>query len=279
MPNLLDAIRGNSQPQKAGVTDETQKLQTLLRAKSGKAISSGPTLSSNLQESQAVDQTNAQLGQVAAQAGLQQQGLQQQQQQAQQSEQLQSAEIAQGRQFDTMQTRLKTDALLSEFERNKGQLDLNRERANVEQLGTGIRLSDKQYTDNLQREGQKSRLDDEITFKEELLRTQLGDQQEIMEKNLGNKGILEANDREFQKSLAQMGIDDAWSMFRAQQRADQQKAMWTGIGSIATAGIGAAGKMGAGGAVESEVPGSSASDYTSLPDGDGTSAADYTSLK
>jgi hypothetical protein len=120
-------------------------------------------------------------------------------------------------------------------------LDLSKDKANAEQIGVTLRLGDQQYVSNLQREGAKARLDDDNTFKTEMLKTSLGDQQEILEKNLGNKSILDASDREFQKSLAQMGIDDAWAMFRADQRAGQQQAMWTGIGNVATAGVGAYG--------------------------------------
>jgi hypothetical protein len=110
---------GNSQPQQQGVTDETSKLQTLLRAKSGKASAGGPVASSNLGETQAVTQTNQQLGQVAAQNEIQNQTNEQQSLAQDQSAQLQNAETNQSRRFDTIQNRLKTDSLLSEYERNK----------------------------------------------------------------------------------------------------------------------------------------------------------------
>jgi hypothetical protein len=243
MANLLDTIRQNSQPQKVGVTDESNKLQTLLRAKSGKSVGGSGIAASNLGEQQAVVDTNTQLqSQVAPAAELQNQSLAGQQQGQQQQEQIQTAEIEQGRKFDTIQSRLKTEATLSEFERNKGQIDLNRDRARVEQLGQQIRLQDKKYTDNLQREGQKSRLDDELEFRKQLTKSTLGDSQEILEKGLKGKSVLDANDREFSKSLAQMGIDDAWSMFRSQQRADQQRALYTGIASVTGAGVGAYGQ-------------------------------------
>lgn len=245
MANLLDTIRQNSQPQQAGVTDETQKLQTLLRAKSGKASSGSAVGASNLGEQQAVVDTNTQLqSQVAPAAAIQAQSLAGQQQAQQQQEQLQTSEIEQSRKFDTIQNRLKTESLLSEFERNKGQIDLNRDRANAEQLGQQIRLQDKQYTDNLSREGAQARLNDSLSFNKAIARSTFGDAEEILQKGLKGKSVLDANDREFSKSLAQMGIEDAWGMFRADQRASQQRAMWTGIGSVVGAAAGAAGKSG-----------------------------------
>ncbi len=241
MANLLDTIRQNTQPQQAGMTDETQRLQTLLRAKSGKSLGGSAVGASNLAEQQAVTQTNQQLGQVAGQAEIQNQQLEGQQAQQQQAEQIQTAEIDQSRKFDTIQNKLKTEALLNDFERNKGQIDLNRDRARAEQLGAQIRLQDKQYIDNLSREGSKARLDDQLEFNKQIAKSTFGNSEQILKKNLGNREVIDASDREFSKSLTQMGVDDAWSMFRSEQAANRQKAMWTGIGSLATAAVGAAG--------------------------------------
>lgn len=243
MANLLDTIRQNNQqltkPQ--GVSDQTAQLSTLLRAKSGKQVGTPSIASSSLGEQQAVAETNQSLQGVRNQASIQQAGLEQQQAAEQQQTQLQKADIRQQNKFDTIQNKLKTDSLLSELERNKGKLDTARYQSSMEQLGANLRLQNTQYIDNLEREGARARLDDDVKFKEEMARATFGDQQDLLQKALGNKSVLDANEREFQKSMAQMGLDDSYAMFRAQQRNEAQRALYSGIGAITTAGIGAYG--------------------------------------
>lgn len=245
MANLLDTIRQNNPAlQQQGQTDQSANLQTLLRAKSGKAISGPEVAASNLQEQQTVDQTNNQLqNQIAPAAAIQNQ--QQQQQAVTQAQQVnqQGQEIAQQRKFDTLQTRLKTDQILSDLERNKGQINMQRDRAAVEQLGTNLRLQDQNYTQQLQREGNLARLGDQNSFQQSLQRNILGDNQQLLEKQLGNSSVLDANDRQFKQAMANMDINTAWDMFHNDMVAQKQRALYTGLGSLATAGIGAYGAM------------------------------------
>lgn len=240
--NLLDTIKQNSAIPTQGVTDESQKLQTLLRAKSGKAIGGAGIASSNLGEQQAVASTNQQIQtQVVPQQQIQQAGLEQQASDIQQQEQQQTADIAQSKRFDTIQTRLKTDQLLSDMERDKGRVDVLRDNARLEQLGQNLRLQTREYTDNLAREGAAARLNDDLAFKEATLRANMGNDMETMNKTIDNNTILNANDRDFEKKLGQMKITDAFSVFAATSKAANEKAMWGSIGEISKAGIGAAG--------------------------------------
>lgn len=245
MANLLDTIRQNSQQlPEQGMTDESSRLQGLLRAKSGKAIEGAPVAASSLGEQQAVTQTNQTIQQqVQPQAAIQ--GAQQATQQAgiQQQEQQQTAEIKQQRRFDDMRTQLQTQQLLNDLQRDRDTLDMRKDGARLEQLASNLRLQDKQYVDNLQREGQKRRLDNSLQFNEALTQSIFDDNQKLLEKNLDGQSVLNANDREFRKALAQMGADDAYSMFREQQKAAQQQQMWQSLGALTTAGIGAYGTI------------------------------------
>lgn len=245
MANLLDTIRQNNPGvQQQGVTDESSKLQTLLRAKSGKAVGGSGVSASNLGEQAAVAQTNNQMqNQVAPAAEIQNQGQQAQQAQQTQTTNLQTQDVEQQRKFDTIQNKMKTNQLMSEFERNKGSIDLARDKSQLEQLGFQLRLQDKGYLDNLQREGNTRRLGDQQEFNEALADSVLGDQRQLLEKGLGNKSILDADDREFKKSLANMDSAYAYDMFRKDQSAAKERAMWSGIGGLATAGVGAYGSM------------------------------------
>lgn len=248
MANLLDTIRTNNPAnQQQGVTDETSKLQALLRAKSGKAVGDSGVAASNLGEQSAVAGANQQMqNQVAPQVQIQQAGQQQQQAQQQQTEKLQTQEIEQQRKFDTIQNKMKTNQMLSDFERSKGTIDLARDKSSLEQLGFQLRLQDKSYLDNLQREGSARRLGDQQDFNQAMAESVLGDNQEVLEKNLGNKSILDADDREFKKSLANMDAADAYKMFKKDQKAAKDRALWSALGAGTQAGGSMAGSMGGG---------------------------------
>jgi hypothetical protein len=247
MANLLDTIRNNSVAPEQGVTDEAQKLQTLLRARSGKQLSGTSVAGSNLGEQAAVAQTNQQMQQqVAPQAAIQSAQLAQQSAQIQQQEQQQRGQVAQSRRFDDLQTTLKIDSTLKELERNKGQIDMNKEGARLEQLGAALRLQDKQYVDNLQREGQLARLSDDNAFREAALRSTMGDKMQIINKSIDNNAVFNDNSREFSRKVATIDIDSAYQMFNADMAAQKQQALYSGGGALLKAGIGAYGTFGGG---------------------------------
>jgi hypothetical protein len=228
MANLLDIIRGNTQQttQPQQMTDETQGLAGLLRARSGKAVGPAPVAVSQQQEAGAVAETNQQLQPVRQQAQIQQAGLEQQQASQTSQQMAQEAEVDQTRKFNTIQNQLKTNEILSDLERRRGEIDVNRDIASMEQLGATLRLQNKQYVDNLQREGARARINDGNSFAEEYTRAAFDNGATLSSNDRLNKAIVNQDDREFQKQLAQMGIDDAWGMFRDNQRAAQDQARW-----------------------------------------------------
>lgn len=242
MANLLDTIRGNAQPQQQGVTDETSKLQTLLRAKSGKAVGGSAVNASNLAEQSAVSAANSQIqNEIQPQIQMQQEAAQQQQAGIVSQEEQQRGAINQSRQADDLQTRIRTDQILADLERGKSQLNVEKDKARLEQVGANIRLQDKQYVQKLQQEASLARLQDDASFQEALSRTYFGDAQQLLQKQMGNQSILSANDRQFKEATANMDIDTAYAAMREAGRANAQAGMWQGIGNITTAGIGAYG--------------------------------------
>lgn len=242
MPNLLDAIRQNSQIQPQGQTDETQKLQGLLRAKSGKDVGGGSVAASSLGEQSAVSQANQQLqSQVVPQAQIQQQGLEQQQAQQNQQAEIQGQQIGQQRRANTLQNKVQTEQILNDLERSKGQIDLQSQKAKVDQVAQNLRLSTQQYVDNLQREGSRKRLDNSASFQEELNKSILGDQQDLLQKQLGNRDVLQASDRDFKKAMNNMQLSDARNLFQKNMKQQKQRALYSTIGAATSAGIGAYG--------------------------------------
>lgn len=236
MANLLEALR---QPQ---LEDTTSQLATLLRAKSGKAVEEPTTALSTQQEQAAVAQAATGMQPIQQAAQIQQIGQQQQAREVEQKSQQQQAEIAQARQANQMQTQLRTDQLLQELEQGRGKIDLAKYQANLEQVGQNLRLSNQQYIDNLQREGARARLNDSLQFSEQLARSTLSANKDLLEKQLGNKSILATNDREFAKKLSEMGISNAWQMFNNEMKAEKERAQIGAIGSVLIAGVSAASK-------------------------------------
>jgi hypothetical protein len=244
MANLLETIRQNTNllQKPAGVTGETEKLSTLLRAKQGKAGTEPEVAQSNIAEQQAVASTNAQLqNQVAPQLALQTAQVDQAARGMEQQRGIQEQEISQARRSEDLQNRIKTDELLRNAEQARGSLDFERDRATAEQLSHNLRLQNQQYIDNLQREGAKARLNDGLRFKEELTKSAMADNEALARDTRMQEAILKDNDRSFNKKLSQMGVDQAWANMRAEIRDAKSQAMWSAIGGATQAGIQGAG--------------------------------------
>lgn len=243
MPNLLDTIRQNSQPPvQPQVTDQTQSLSNLMRAKSGKSVGGGDVGQSNLGEAAAVNQTQQTMqNQIAPQAAIQNAGLQQQQSQQNQATQTQLTGIGQQRQFNALDNKLKTTALLNQFQQDSGKLDLQKNAAQVNQFAQGLRLQNNQYVDNLQREGAKARLDDQNSFNEQLKQQVFGDSEDVLKQQLGDKSILDASNQDFERAIGQMNVDQANYIFQTEKKAAAERAPYEAAGNIFSAGAGAAG--------------------------------------
>lgn len=236
MANLLEALK---QPQ---LEDTTSQLATLLRAKTGKAAEGPAATLSTQQEQAAVAQTATGMQPVQQAAQLQKLGQEQQAREVEQKTQQQQTDIAQARQANQMQTQLRTDQLLQELEQGRGKIDLAKYQAGLEQIGQTLRFNNQRYIDDLQREGARARLQDNLQFIEQLAKTTLEDNKKLIEKQLGNKSVLAATDREFAKSMAQLNINDAWQIFNNSMKSEKEGALFTGLGGLFTTAISQYGK-------------------------------------
>jgi hypothetical protein len=245
MASLMDIIRNNSNQSLSGqlqpqVGDETQKAATLLRAKSGKAVGGGAVAQSNIGEQTAADQTASTMqNSIAPAAALQQTQVGQQESAQQQQSQLQQADIAQTNKFATEQTKQKTAEILNGLSQGNRQIDLNRDKASLEQVGVNLRLSNQKYTDDLQREGDRARLDNANNFSQEYARTVLNDTGDLASRGRINASALAADDRTFRTAMAGMDIQGAYNMFRTESAAESNRALWTSGAATASAGVGA----------------------------------------
>lgn len=231
MANLLEAL------QASGPAGTTSQLSTLLRAKTGKAVGGPATALSSQQERAAIAQTAQEMQPVQQAATVQQAQQEQQAREVAQRSQIGQAEVAQQRQANKLQNQIRTNQLLQELEQGKGKIDMSRYQASLEQIGQNLRLNNQQYVDNLQREGARSRLNDDLQFKEQLQASIFQDAKSLLEKQLGNKSILAANDREFEIAMERMGYENAVSLLNSQMRAEREAGMYAGIAGVAQAGI------------------------------------------
>ena len=231
----------------------TQQVQDIQRAKTGKAVGgeTGPRTSA-LGEKQQAQLSQQALGQVAGQGQLQ--GLQQQQQgEAQQ----QAFDIA-GRQLQERRMGMKERAdreistLQADYNRAVEEGDFQRAQASAEQASFLARLSNDKYINELQMEGARRRLDDNISFKKAFQEAQYSDMQDFLEDDLAFKTLMDADQRDFKEMISQMSVEDAMNIMNAQMAAGQQKQKWEGISKIASGGIAAWEKYDGG---EAEEPG------------------------
>lgn len=212
MANLLDTIKQNREQlagQQAPMTDQTQKIQTLMRAKSGKAIGSGEAAASSLGEQSAVQQTQDQLGQLGQNLQIQQKADETAQKAQDQQTQQARSDITQATRFNTVQNQMKANQILNDLSQQKGELDLDKDRARLEQASFILAMGDKQYTDELQQIGQRRRLDNEADFNQEMQQLAFGNNLDLLKSKLASGDILAASDREFNKAMSKLSIEDA----------------------------------------------------------------------
>lgn len=266
MANLLETIKQNRDQlagQQAPMTDETQKTQTLLRAKSGRAASGGEAPASSLQEQVANSATTGQLQGIGSQVQLQQKADETAAAGQQQAAQTARNEIDQAKRFNTIQNNMKANSILNDLSRDRGALDLDKERGRLEQATFILAMQDKQYTDQLQDIGRRNRLDDQTVFKNEMARIAFQDNLDLLKTKLGNQDVISASDRDFKKAMSDLSIEDAVQIastegkyaesgagmnrdlisFEAKQKAKQANgaAQAQGLSGLMSGGIGAVG--------------------------------------
>lgn len=246
--SLMDTIKkrlGEQQPAQDLGIGTGAATQQLLQAKSGKAVAgnTGPAASS-LGEQQAAQAGQQALGQVQQEGQIK--GLQQQQQG---EEQLQAADINQQQlQQKTQGFRQAADrqfdSLMQERSLANKELDFSKRKSVDEQIGFLERLGNDKYVTQLQQAGQKARLDDTLSFKTQLQQDYYSGMEDLLESNIMFKGILDANDRQFDQKLAAMDIDTAMAVLSGNIKAANTGAIWSGAAGAISGGIAAAEKYG-----------------------------------
>lgn len=213
-PNsLLDTIRKNS-AQLAGAqvpaTNNTQGVQQLLAAKSGKAGAAGIGNLSSVGEQAANSQTQQTLQEtVAPQIAIQQGQTDVQAAQQEASARQQSAQIAQSRKFDTAQNQIQVQQLLQGLSQDRGNLQTQENQARLEQTSFLLSMQDKQYVQNLQLVGQKQRLDQAAQFQEEQQKLAFGSSLDLVKQQLGVQNLLATGQIDYNDAISRMSVEQA----------------------------------------------------------------------
>lgn len=242
--SLFQQVQSNLQKMAApqslsGVLGATQDVAGISQASTGKAAPSpgmqGPqrdvqnelAVVDQVQQGQKAIARDSQLNQLAMQ-----QADQQMQNEAQfQDKKLDEEELNRLDQFHQIQSKI-----LQEFSTGQRQLDLNKDKAKMEQLGFAARLSNDQYVRSLQEQANKSRLSDAARFEEELTRTVFAEEEALFRDNLDFRALMSADQRQFTEATAQIDLDFAMSLANAQSRQANENQMWTGVGGVISAG-------------------------------------------
>lgn len=254
MASLLDTMRQNgaalaspassTSPLQGTVTggDETARLANLTAVgRTGRDVGAAGQTARLSSLSEKLANANTLMGaQKLAAAGAAEGEQQQAAEQVVQAQQKQAtAAITQQRvsMQEDFNTRLK--GMLQDQNNSLAQLKLGDDKSKAEQTGFLVRLGNTEYIDKLQAEGQKARLNNEISFNEALQRSVFADEQSLFSTSLEFRTILSQDDRDALKSLSEMDLDFAMSVALAQNKQANTTTMWTGLGNVAGAGANA----------------------------------------
>lgn len=247
MATLLDALKKNLGQVGAPepVADETGTVQQLLSARKGivgPASALGPR---GLSVAEAGARAGAQqeLAQTSQAGQLQATQLGQAAQEQQQQQQSQAANIEFQRQQNKLQSRIQTEAILRNLEQGRTALAEDKRQAGMEQVAANLRLQTDSYINQLQLEGARSRLQDDLSFDRAMKQQIASDNISLLQLKLNNQSLLDSNDRDFKKQLAQIDMDTAVQMAKQDAAFAAQQGQIQTFGQLATTGIGAYGKL------------------------------------
>ncbi len=237
--NLLDAIRsGLQQAQQATPTDNTSAAQRLISARrTGKEIlGRAPQVQSTAEQMTNMG-TQQGLNQAAEQNVIasQQMALQGESQELEQSEA--KANFTQQSAQSLQKLATQEEQLMAEVARQQATIGQQASRQLLEQLGFNLAMQDRQYVSKLQSEGQRRRLDDDLSFKTELQQSIFKDQESLFRDKLAFKNMMNADERAFTDKLAQMDINTAMSLFKEQMRQAGVEGFFSGLGTVVSGGI------------------------------------------
>lgn len=243
--NLSDIIKQNLEAKnKAKMTDETRASERLLGARFGVAAglgSPGPSRSA-LGEAAAVSATQKGLDAAQDRGVIRSQQIRGTEAEMKQAEEQGVRSAGLSRQEFEQASKQQEQAIFNELERNKSQLGSQQGIAKLEELGFVLGLQDDKYVFDLEQQGEKQRLGNELEFKQSLQKAIYEDMYDLMEADTKFKEMIDADSREFQNELAKMDIEQALAVAATQASQANKQAMWQSVGTIGGIAAGYAGE-------------------------------------
>lgn len=239
LQKIQQSLAQKAQPQQAtGILGQTEALETLSRAASGKALTAGEGPSRSRQAEKAVA-SQVQRGQRALQEQIQMEALgQAQQTKAMEDKATLDNKILSSERLDIQEKFLaKQKEIITGFVNSGRQLDLKKDKARAEQAGFMMRLNTDYYITDLTNEANRAMLQDELQFDEELARTLFDEELDLFNDDLDFRAMINADEREFELDVANINIDFALKMGESEARGESQRQMWSGFGTLVETGI------------------------------------------
>ena len=254
MASLLDTVKQNTSalasptgPQAAATGlqptggESTAAIQSLTSvAQTGKDL--GPSTGGGQARLSALGEKLAAVNTLAGAQTIQQQGAIQntalsQQSEAQQQQYVgQVQEVTQQRVAAQQSFNDKTQDLLTQHQGQMSKLESQDMRSRTEQMGFMMRLSNDKYVTQLHDESTRSRLDEGTNFQEALTRTVFAQESDMFNSDLTFRNLMRADQRTFTQQMGDIDIDWALRFAQADNKAAATTMMWSGIGSLASAG-------------------------------------------
>jgi len=246
LQKIQQSLAQKAQPTPAtGILGQTEQIEKLSRAASGKAVTGGVGPSRSRQAEKQVASQVMQ-GQRALQEQIQAEAIGQAQQTKAFEEKAAFENKLLSQEKLDMQDRfiVKQQEILSSFIRSGREFDLKKDKARAEQLGFMMRLNTDYYLTDLEDEASRAMLHDQMSFEEELARTMFNEELALFNDDLDFRAMIAADEREFELDVANINIDFALRMGESSAYQASQQMMWTGIGTAIEGGIGAYAKYG-----------------------------------
>lgn len=251
MATLLDALKknlGQVGAQDQPIADETGTVRSLLAAKKG-IVGGTPTTPRGLSvaEAAARGQTQQELADVGEAAKLQATAIEQAAA-GQKMEQQQREAAIKGQSAErNLRTRIETENIIQGLEQGRAKMSEQERQAGMERATALLRFQNQDYITNLQREGDKARLKEGNEFALQMAKDVMNNNQALLQSKLGQMAIRDVSEREFDKTLAQMGITEAVRLAKEESvNAQRQAQIGTGV-ELAKVGVQAYGTQQAGG--------------------------------
>jgi len=220
----------------ASLGGTTQALRNVQQAATGRARAAGPIQEDITQEQVALQE--AEQGQQVMQEQARQMQAGAELAQAEQEQQFKfNLEEMDEKQVNASQELMNRSlAILQDFEQGRAKLDLSRDRARMEQALFGMRLSNKKYTDQLEIQGRKRRLDNAVEFKYALAETLFKEERDLLKSDIQFRRALAADEREFERLVSTINIDAALRMAMQEAEATNIAQIVSGAKDVVSGG-------------------------------------------